>query len=108
MDVSCDVDEFGLDLFIDGNEYCNGSRMYGDEGYYDKLSCHIEKTDHATIENVSVQTDSGDLSCSKSQQPGSRQTFCLYVMLSCWGLVPPQSLSNLLRGFTLTPRKALL
>ena len=73
VDVSFDLDQFALDLFVDGHEYCNPNRMYGDEGYYD-MGCHLDERPHSAVERVSAQTTEGDLRCGRSVQSNSQRT----------------------------------
>ena len=47
-------------------EFCNSTRVYGDEGFY-ALSCASLSLDsHTDVERVSVQTPSGDLRCARN------------------------------------------
>ena len=61
------TDEFGIDVIVDGERYCNPQRIYADEGRY-ALSCSSPDKPHADVERVSVQTDGGfDLRCQKEE-----------------------------------------
>ena len=63
--VAFDIGEFDLDVFVDGESYCNPTRMYADEGAYE-LGCTSVDKPHQTVVNVSAQTRSlGDLRCKK-------------------------------------------
>ena len=65
VSVAFDIGEFDLDVFVDGESYCNPTRMYADEGAYE-LSCTSVDKPHQTVVNVSAQTGSlGDLRCKK-------------------------------------------
>ena len=65
------ADEFGMDVFIDGVEYCNTQRIYADEGRY-ALSCARPDKSHVDVERVSVQTRGGqDLRCAKDEMQSS-------------------------------------
>ena len=66
-----DVDEFDLNVFIDGVEYCNTSRIYGDDGPTE-LSCAAEERAHTSVQRVSAQTSMGDLRCAKNDQSTPR------------------------------------
>ena len=59
-----DLDRFDLDLFVNGSEYCNTSRMYADEEWYE-LGCEYEAKPHSSISKVSAQTPVGDLRCTR-------------------------------------------
>ena len=60
-----DADRFDVDVFVGGDEYCNPQRIYGDGDLY-KLSCHLEKRHHSSVERVSVQTrNHGDFRCAR-------------------------------------------
>ena len=66
VDVAQDYDEFDIDVFIEMEEFCNSTRVYGDEGFY-ALSCASLSLDsHTDVERVSVQTPSGDLRCARN------------------------------------------
>ena len=62
-----DVDEFDLDVFIDGENFCNAERIYGDEGARE-LSCGSISRGHQSVANVSAQTPVGDLRCERNNQ----------------------------------------
>lgn len=62
------ADEFGMDVFVDGVEYCNPNRIYADEGRYE-ISCGLLSKTHVDVERISVQTDGGfDLRCQKDDE----------------------------------------
>ena len=63
-DPAFDVDRFDLDLFVDGVEYCNAARIYGDDGPL-LMSCELEERPHAEVSHVSAQTSLGDLRCAR-------------------------------------------
>ena len=63
-----DVGRFELAVFVDGENYCNANRIYGDEGPR-TLSCGSLERRHTSVRMVSVQTDSmGDLRCERNFQ----------------------------------------
>ena len=67
------TDEFGMDVFVDGEEYCNPQRIYADEGRY-ALRCESPDKPHASAERVSVQTDGGfDMRCQKDEELSGEQ-----------------------------------
>ena len=72
-DPAFDLGEFELTLLVDGTEYCNSNRMYGDEGYYE-MGCELEERGHESVERVSAQTSKGDLRCRKNAQSTNEQT----------------------------------
>ena len=72
-DPAFDLGEFELTLLVDGTEYCNSNRMYGDEGYYE-MRCESEERGHESVERVSAQTSKGDLRCRKNAQSTNEQT----------------------------------
>ena len=72
-DPAFDLGEFELTLLVDGTEYCNSNRMYGDEGYYE-MGCESEERGHENVERVSAQTSKGDLRCRKNAQSTNEQT----------------------------------
>ena len=62
------TDEFGMDVLVDGEEYCNTLRIYADGGRY-RVGCESPGKPHASAERVSVQTDGGfDLRCQKDEE----------------------------------------
>ena len=75
-DTTFDLDRFALTVFVDGSEYCNASRMYGDEGFYE-LGCESEEKHHTSVQRVSAQTRGlGDLRCERNfQSTASRSIF---------------------------------
>ena len=73
-DSAFDVDRFGLDIFVDGEEYCNPARMYGDEGYYEMSCASIKGRHHSSVQRVSVQSTEGDLRCTRSDQSNAERT----------------------------------
>ena len=72
-DPAFDLDEFDLDLFVDGVEYCNAARIYGDDGPLE-MSCESEYRSHATVQRVSAQTPIGDLRCERNDASDSSET----------------------------------
>ena len=73
-DTAFDVDAYALTVFVDGSEYCNPSRMYGDEGFYE-LSFEFEEKHHTSVQQVSAQTQGlGDLRCERNFQSTARET----------------------------------
>ena len=64
LDTEFDADEFDIDVFIDGEEYCNSTRIYADEGRYEASCGSLEKP-HADVERMSVQADQGDMRCRR-------------------------------------------
>ena len=67
IDVADDYDQYDIDVFIETVEFCNTTRVYGDESFY-KLSCALfEFSSHTDVERVSVQTPVGDLKCARNQ-----------------------------------------
>ena len=69
-DPAFDIEEFDLDLFVDGREYCNTSKIYNDEGLR-KLSCGAEQRRHTSVQRVSAQTPRGDLKCERHVESDS-------------------------------------
>ena len=66
IDVAADYDAYEIDVFIGTEKFCNPSRVYADEGFYE-LSCAILELDsHTDVERVSVQTPYGDLKCARN------------------------------------------
>ena len=63
-DPAFEVDRFDLDLIVDGVEYCNPARIYGDDGPL-LMSCQSETRPHAEVVRVSAQTPIGDLRCAR-------------------------------------------
>ena len=72
-DPAFDVDRFDLDLFVDGVEYCNTARIYGDDGGLE-MGCEIEYRSHTTAQRVSAQTPFGDLRCERNNASDSAET----------------------------------
>ena len=68
-----DADQFALDVFIDGIEYCNTSRIYSDDGPVE-LGCASADQSHRSVQRVSVQTPGGDLRCARNNQSTASQT----------------------------------
>ena len=69
-DTAFDIDTFDLEVFVDGTEYCNGSKIYGDEGNY-KLGCGSDVKVHTSVSSVSAQTADfpdllGDMRCERN------------------------------------------
>ena len=75
VDTAFNVDEFELDLFVDGVEYCNPNRMYADEGEY-VMGCEsFQQVQHADVVRVSAQTYSlGDLRCQRNAASTARKS----------------------------------
>ena len=76
VDVDFDVDLFGLDVFVDGVEFCNTTPLYGDEGYYE-LSCETLKTAHSAVSSVSAQVgrqNTRGLRCERSDHSDAYRT----------------------------------
>ena len=69
-DPAFDIEEFDLDLFVDGREYCNTSKIYNDEGPR-KLSCEAEQRRHTSVQRVSAHTPRGDLKCERHVESDS-------------------------------------
>ena len=63
-DPAFEVDRFDLDLLVDGVEYCNPARIYGDDGPL-LMGCEYEERPHAEVSRVSAQTSLGDLRCAR-------------------------------------------
>lgn len=72
-DPAFDVDVFDLDVFVDGEEFCNTSRIYGDEGPHE-LSCVVLERLHTSVQRVSVQTPLGDLRCARNVNSDASQS----------------------------------
>lgn len=65
------TDEYGMDVFIDGDEYCNPQRIYADEGRH-ALGCESPEDSHLNVERASVQTRGGqDLRCIRDDELSS-------------------------------------
>ena len=62
-----DVPTFKLDVFVDEEEFCNSSKIYGDEESPRELSCGFLKRNHQQVRGVSAQTHLGDLRCAKHE-----------------------------------------
>ena len=73
VDPSFDMEKYDLDLFVDGNEFCNTTRMYADEGYYSNMSCASDDRAPGDVERVSVQTPAGDMRCRRSVLSDAQQ-----------------------------------
>ena len=75
VDPAFDIDEFDLDLFVEGVEYCNPNRMYADEGEY-LMGCEaFQMAPHSSIQRVSAQTRSlGDLRCERNIASSTRES----------------------------------
>lgn len=63
-DPAFDIGENALDIFVDGLQYCNTSRIYGDDGPHE-MSCSILNKAHSEVTRVSAQTPQGDLRCRR-------------------------------------------
>lgn len=72
-DPAFDIEEFTLELFVDGKRYCNTSKIYDDEGPR-KLSCEVEQRLHTSVQRVSAQTPSGDLKCERHVESDSNSS----------------------------------
>ena len=68
IDTEVNVEEYALVVFIDGQEWHNPNRMYGDEGRYQLSASSIQQgtTIHTSVGSVSIQSEQGDLRCRKS------------------------------------------
>lgn len=74
VDPAFDVDKWELDVLVDGSEYCNTSRIYGDEGRYE-MGCGFEEKTHSSVRRVSAQTRTlGDLRCERNFQSTADET----------------------------------
>ena len=73
VDTEVDIEEFALNIFVDGVEFCNPNRMYADEGRYE-MSCESLYKAHSSVMRVSAQSDSGDLRCRRSDQSTEEET----------------------------------
>ncbi len=75
FDPDFDVeDTHSVDVLVDGQSYCNSTRMYADEGKY-ILSCGLVEKDHAEVERVSVQTrNMGDMRCQRNIRSTEEQS----------------------------------
>ena len=70
LDVFVDV-AFDIDEFVDGEEYCNTSRMYGDEVECEMGCGSLEKA-HVNVQGVSARTQFlGDLRCTRHVESAS-------------------------------------
>lgn len=72
-EIFFDVGEFELDVLVDGEEYCNTTRIYSDDGPV-QLGCKSIDRPHSSVERVSIQTPYGDLRCGKNFQSDVRET----------------------------------
>ena len=67
------TDDYGMDVFVDGDEYCNTQRIYADDGRY-AMGCESPDKPHADVERVSVQTRGGfDLRCQMDEDMSTDQ-----------------------------------
>ena len=73
VDPSFDMERFDLDLFVDGQEFCNTTQMYADEGYYSNMSCAGDDRSPGDVERVSAQTPAGDMRCRRSVLSDAQQ-----------------------------------
>ena len=73
VDTEVDMEEFSLNIFVDGVEFCNPNRMYADEGRYE-MGCESLYKVHSSIMRVSAQSDSGDLRCRRSDRSTEEET----------------------------------
>ena len=64
LDTEFDADEFDINVFVDGQEFCNPTRIYADEGRYE-TSCATREKAHTDVERVSVQAEQGDMRCRR-------------------------------------------
>lgn len=74
IDPAFDADAFDIDLFVDGVEYCNANRVYGDEGRYEMGCESFQEQSHSSVQRVSVQTSLGDLRCARNVASDARET----------------------------------
>ena len=72
-DPAFDLDQFDLDLLVDGVEYCNAARIYGDDGPLE-MGCETQYRSHTTVQRVSAQTPIGDLRCERNNAADSTET----------------------------------
>jgi hypothetical protein len=75
VDLDFDLEEFEMEVFVDGVEYCAPNRMYADEGAY-KMGCESrQQVQHVSVERVSAQTrSSGDLRCQRNVASTARKS----------------------------------
>ena len=75
VDLDFDLEEFEMEVFVDGVEYCAPNRMYSDEGAY-KMGCKSsQQVQHVSVERVSAQTrSSGDLRCQRNVASTARKS----------------------------------
>ena len=50
---------------VDGNGYCNHTRIYADDGPVE-LGCQAEEKGHRSVQRMSAQTSRGDLRCERN------------------------------------------
>ena len=75
VDLAFDLEAFGMNVFVDGVEYCASNRMYGDEGAYGMGCESFQEIQHASAIRVSAQTMSlGDLRCQRNVASTARQS----------------------------------
>ena len=74
VDTSFDVAAQGdLVVLVDTQECSSQTRIYGDEGYSPTF-CWAYTVPHADVQQVSAQTDSGDLKCRRSDHSDAGRT----------------------------------
>ena len=64
LDTEFDADKFDIDVFVDGQKFCNPTRIYADEGRYE-TSCATRERAHTDVERMSVQAEQGDMRCRR-------------------------------------------
>ena len=67
------IDQFGLNVLVDGRAYCNTARIYEDDGPVE-LSCDADERAHRSVKRVSAQTYLGDLRCERNIKSDGRKT----------------------------------
>ena len=72
-DPAFDVQERDLDVFIDGDDCTNSSRIYGDDGGIG-LVCGVIEKRHTAVSRVSIQTSLGDLRCARNNASDSYES----------------------------------
>ena len=60
IDTEFDADSLDLRVFIDGEQFINGTKIYADEGRYELLSTLTQA--HTGVQKISVQSRSDDIS----------------------------------------------
>ncbi len=72
-DPAFDIREFGLDVFVDGEDYCNTNQIFADEGGQ-YLGCAYVEKHHSTVERVSAQALSLGLRCQRNTLSNSSRS----------------------------------